>query len=66
MPLYEYHCSACGSRFEVLQRMGETAEGLACPECGRPKPEREVSTFASSGTSSGGASSSCSSGGRFT
>jgi putative FmdB family regulatory protein len=49
MPLYEYRCPSCEHRFEILQRMGETASGLRCPDCGRGGVERELSTFASSG-----------------
>lgn len=49
MPLYEYRCTGCGERFEVLQRMGEGAAALACPRCGAARPERQLSTFAASG-----------------
>ena len=49
MPLYEYRCHACGHRFEVLQRIGEGAEGLVCPECGERDLEKQFSTFASAG-----------------
>lgn len=51
MPLYEYQCPTCGHRFEVLQRLGEGGDGLACPECERPRPERKLSTFAAGGAS---------------
>lgn len=61
MPLYEYQCPACGHRFEILQRLGEGGDELACPECARPRPERKLSTFASS-TSSGDASTPAASG----
>jgi putative FmdB family regulatory protein len=56
MPLYEYRCPGCGHRFEMLQRMGEGAEGLTCPRCGTAKVEKQFSTFASaaSGESSAG------------
>lgn len=69
MPLYEYRCPQCGHRFEILQRMGEGAEGLACPRCGAGKVEKQFSTFASS--TGGGASASpggggCGPGGGFT
>ncbi len=33
MPLYEYECVKCGSRIEVIQRVGDGPTG-ACSECG--------------------------------
>ena len=56
MPLYEYRCPACRHRFEVLQRMGEGADGLACPHCGAGEVVKQFSTFASAtgGAESGG------------
>lgn len=69
MPLYEYQCPGCGHRFEILQRLGEGGDGLACPECGRPRPERQLSTFASSSSSEasvGAASGACCRGPGFT
>jgi putative FmdB family regulatory protein len=47
MPIYEYRCRDCGHRFEVLQRMGQGPEGLACPKCGVDELEKQYSTFAS-------------------
>ncbi|MBI2839201.1 MAG: zinc ribbon domain-containing protein [Acidobacteria bacterium] len=47
MPLYEYECEGCGERFEVLQRAGESGEGVSCPKCGAQRVERVFSTFAS-------------------
>jgi len=55
MPLYEYRCAACDHRFEILQRMGEGSEGLACPRCGERRAERQLSTFAAA-TAGGGES----------
>ena len=46
MPLYEYICRQCGHAFEVLQRMGEHGEDLACPVCKRVGADRQLSTFA--------------------
>lgn len=68
MPLYEYRCSSCGSRFEVLRRMGQGSEGLCCPRCGQEKVEKEFSTFAGASAGSGGtpAGSGCSPSSRFT
>ena len=60
MPLYEYRCPQCDHRFEVLQRMGEGAEGLSCPACGTEKPVKQLSTFASTGSSAVGFGGGCS------
>ena len=67
MPIYEYKCSSCGHRFDVLQRIGADGSDLKCPTCGTAKPEKMLSAFASSGATSGGSYSapsggSCSSG----
>ena len=50
MPLYEYRCESCEHRFEILQRLGETAEGLSCPKCGVQQLEKMFSTFAAAAT----------------
>ena len=63
MPLYEYRCQRCDERFEVLQRMGASGEGLTCPKCGFVGLAREASAFASGG---GSAERGCSPRGRFT
>lgn len=33
MPLYEYRCTSCGERLEVIQRVDAHAPG-PCPNCG--------------------------------
>jgi putative FmdB family regulatory protein len=43
MPLYEFDCSSCGHRFEVLVR-GTAAP--SCPACGSETLERILSSFA--------------------
>ncbi len=44
MPFYEYACRACGHAFEHLaRRMDESAP--ACPSCGAPNPEKQLSVF---------------------
>ena len=40
MPIYEFACRSCGTRFEELVRVGETAPG---PECGSAEVERRFS-----------------------
>jgi putative FmdB family regulatory protein len=46
MPIYEYKCQDCGTKFEKLvRRSSETAE-LNCPSCGKKHLNQEFSTFA--------------------
>ena len=59
MPLYEYTCADCHERFEVLQRMGEGAEGLTCPNCRSPHVDRQLSTFSGMTSSSASSAGAC-------
>jgi putative FmdB family regulatory protein len=34
MPLFEYSCSRCGEKREVLARSAEAAQAPSCPVCG--------------------------------
>lgn len=45
MPIFEYLCEDCGSKFEKLVRNGGASE-LACPSCGQKHLEQQLSTFA--------------------
>jgi putative FmdB family regulatory protein len=45
MPIYEYKCEDCGTRFEKLVRSSGIAE-LECPSCGQKHLEQQLSTFA--------------------
>ncbi|HEY55431.1 MAG TPA: zinc ribbon domain-containing protein [Dehalococcoidia bacterium] len=70
MPIYEYVCSNCKLKFELLKAMSQSDEGATCPSCGR-SAKRVLSLFSKSSdgspSSSGGnscstcASDSCSS-----
>ena len=42
MPIYEYQCEDCGSKFEKLVRNGDAIE---CPSCGKDHLKMELSTF---------------------
>jgi putative FmdB family regulatory protein len=35
VPLYEYQCTACGHRFEVIQKFSDKPV-KKCPKCGKP------------------------------
>jgi putative FmdB family regulatory protein len=63
MPIYEYRCEDCGTRFEKLVRGGTEVE---CPQCGQKRLKQELSTFAahaSSGAKPSGQPPMCPSGG---
>jgi len=40
MPLYEYICSSCGQRLELLVQRGQKP---VCPSCGSRKLDRQLS-----------------------
>ena len=44
MPIYEYSCEDCGTKFEKLVR--RQGDGVACPSCGQSHLKTELSTFA--------------------
>ena len=46
MPIYEYKCEDCGTKFEKLLRRSDEAAGLDCPSCGKKHLTQEFSTFA--------------------
>lgn len=46
MPIYEYVCSDCETKFELLRPMSRANEDVPCPHC-QQKAERILSTFAS-------------------
>ncbi len=59
MPIYEYQCGKCSTRFERFVFGEDKAEDKVCPQCGAPGAERVVSSFSSSSccggdTASGG------------
>lgn len=45
MPIYEYDCSACGDRFERIQRFSDP-DPETCPACGAASPKRRISESA--------------------
>ncbi len=48
MPIFEYLCEDCGSKFEKLVRnAGQNgSSGVRCPSCGQEHPKQQFSTFA--------------------
>jgi putative FmdB family regulatory protein len=47
MALYEYKCSDCEERFELMRSMNAADEPAECPECGGVESRRLISNFAS-------------------
>jgi putative FmdB family regulatory protein len=62
MPIYEYVCSDCEQKFELLKPMSQAGEGVTCPKCGG-KAGRVLSAFCrcSDGSPDFSGGSSCSS-----
>ena len=46
MPIYEYRCEDCGTRFEKLVRRSPEPAKLECPSGGKSRLEQQFSTFA--------------------
>ena len=46
MPLYEYYCSDCRSKFEALRPMSRADDTIACEACGGTHTARVLSVFA--------------------
>jgi len=42
MPIYEFECSACGHRFDRLQKLSDS-DPTVCPTCAAPQLRRRVS-----------------------
>ena len=48
MPVFEYKCSSCNSKFEVLHKSIVKQEEVSCPECDSQKITKLFSTFSPS------------------
>jgi putative FmdB family regulatory protein len=53
MPIYEYRCEDCGTKFEKLIRRSAEADALECPSCNRKHLQQEFSTFSARATNGG-------------
>ncbi len=54
MPIFEYHCSDCDTRFEELV-LNRASEPAACRECGGSSVEKVFSTFSAQTSRGSGA-----------
>ncbi len=53
MPIYEYVCSDCNLKFELLRPLSQAGEAASCPHC-QQSAERVLSTFACFSTDESG------------
>jgi putative FmdB family regulatory protein len=53
MPIYEYECTNCGERFELLRSIADSDEEIKCPKCERKSPKRVVSMFGTTSSNMG-------------
>jgi putative FmdB family regulatory protein len=53
MPLYEYVCSQCGCKFELIRPIGRSNEAAPCPSC-QHEAGRVLSPFTSFSKDSSG------------
>ena len=49
MPIYEFYCGSCHTVFSFFSQRVDTKKRPACPRCGRPKLDRQVSRFSTLG-----------------
>ncbi len=47
MPIFEYKCSECESKFEILTKSNDDHKA-SCPECNSSKVKKIFSTFSAS------------------
>jgi putative FmdB family regulatory protein len=50
MPLYEYICRECETRFDALRAMADADAPIACPNCGSQRTGRAISLFSAIGS----------------
>ncbi len=52
MPIFEYVCQKCGTRFETLVRFQREETEVACESCGSRQVKRELSVFSAHASAS--------------
>jgi putative FmdB family regulatory protein len=57
MPIYEYNCDKCQSKFEKLVKNVANADNAVCPNCGSMHTSRALSVFAALSSQAGAKSS---------
>ena len=52
MPIFEYRCQDCDTKYEVLHKSSTNLEEVYCPQCSSTKYNKLLSSFSSSMNSS--------------
>jgi len=53
MPIYEYQCQDCNTKFEKLIRRAAEAADVNCPSCGEKRVSQQYSTFSAHANGAG-------------
>jgi putative FmdB family regulatory protein len=62
MPIFEYLCQECGTKYEVLHKSSENKNNIICPNCSSSNNKKLLSTFSASMGDSGYSGDSCATG----
>jgi len=54
MPLFEYRCTKCNTKFEVLHKSVNSTEEVICPQCSSTENKKLMSSFSPSVSSLSG------------
>ena len=57
MPVYEYKCKGCQTKFELRRSFSQADADTSCPHCQGQEVQRLISSFACFSKDAGGASS---------
>lgn len=60
MPVFEYQCKECSSKYEIYHKSLNSSEKIECPSCGSGNSKKLFSSFAASIENAAGGS--CASG----
>ncbi|MBZ0199769.1 MAG: zinc ribbon domain-containing protein [Ignavibacteriaceae bacterium] len=45
MPVFEYRCTECGAKYDVLHKSAKSIENVTCPKCNSANSKKLFSTF---------------------
>ena len=62
MPIYEYRCSECNFKFDVLHKSTTTLEEVHCPACDSKNNKKLFSSFSSNISSESSSPNECNAG----